>query len=276
MALTNGVNKRIVSTSHLEDESMKRLAVDIGIFQSFEKVPAIDFGIQVLLVKRTTEPYAGEWSLVGGAVEHRSILKTLEEKMAVKLGFELIESNDFYIEQLCTFDDDDAGISKRDPRNSVVSVAHFGVLRQGVRLELNATSAWFDVVIGRFGKFEIIELKAIDGEAICIYEWHVDKKTYMHREGDELAFDHIRMIHEAFKRIAGKIEYTDLIFKFLTQEFTVRNMQSVMQQFTGVHDPHFRRKFAGWIEETGNELRGLANRPAKLYKRRVIFHDRAE
>lgn len=268
---------------------LKRLAVDLCVFQSYEKAQSTEFGIKVLLIRRQDEPFAGEWSLVGGAVEENSILHTVHEKVKKKLGVALDETDDFYMEQLCTYDDDDANTVKRDPRNSVVTVAHIGILRQGAagkaldepgRQALQGQlgqqdlqGEWFDISIGSFGNFKIIALQSIQGNASIIYEWHMEKKTYSHREGDEIAFDHIRIIHEAFERIAGKIEYTDIVFKFLPVEFTVRNMQSIMQLFTGQHDPHFRRRFAGWITETGGELRGLANRPAKLYERRVGSND---
>lgn len=254
---------------------MKRLAVDIVLFQTSEHTHSTSsLDLKVLLLKRLEEPFKDEWSLIGGAVEEKSILNTLFEKIQTKTGFNQNLLNKLYVEQLCTFDDDDANFLKRDPRNSVVSVAHIGILPQELATPLMQNAQWFSLKIVTIGSMTLIHLTSDNQQIEIVYELnHHTNHQFTHLKGEELAFDHIQILHEAFQRISGKIEYTPLVFQFLPREFTMRHMQSVIQIFTGVIDPHFRRKFGSWVNETEKELRGLANRPAKLYTRKEKSHD---
>jgi 8-oxo-dGTP diphosphatase len=77
-----------------------------------------DNELQVLLIKRDTEPYRGQWALPGGFVRIDEALdaaarRELEEETGV---------SHVYLEQLYTFGD-----LARDPRGRVISVAYIAL-----------------------------------------------------------------------------------------------------------------------------------------------------
>jgi 8-oxo-dGTP diphosphatase len=84
----------------------------------------IEDRLEVLLVKRAAEPFAGRWALPGGYVhveEDGDALATARRVLEQKAG---IVSP--YLEQLCTF----SGHS-RDPRGWSVSIAYFALVPRG-------------------------------------------------------------------------------------------------------------------------------------------------
>ncbi len=72
--------------------------------------------LKVLLIQRDLNPFAGTWALPGGFVR-------VEESLEDAARRELVEETglrDIFLEQLYTF-----GVPNRDPRERVVSVAHY-------------------------------------------------------------------------------------------------------------------------------------------------------
>ncbi|HEY5669390.1 MAG TPA: NUDIX hydrolase, partial [Anaerolineales bacterium] len=89
------------------------LTVDIVIFTLREN------RLQVLLIRRANQPFAGYWALPGGFVQ---VDESLEDAAARELSEETgIEQA--YLEQLYTYGD-----PERDPRGRVVSVAYFALI----------------------------------------------------------------------------------------------------------------------------------------------------
>ena len=92
-----------------------RLAVDAVVFGYDKKE-----GLSVLLVKRKINPYQGTWAIPGGLVEEQESLEVaVQRELKEETG---IEVN--YLEQLYSF-----GEPGRDPRNRVVSIAYYGLVR---------------------------------------------------------------------------------------------------------------------------------------------------
>ena len=96
------------------------VTVDVVLFQKIEGK------LEVLLVQRGSDPYAGKWAFPGGYVEEmepldRAASRELEEETGVK-GVELRQIGAF-------------GDPGRDPRGHTVSIAFSGVVdrRTGVR-----------------------------------------------------------------------------------------------------------------------------------------------
>ena len=108
-------------------------------------VDAVVFGLdeedlKVLLIQRDREPFQGKWALPGGFVR---VGESLEE--AVRR--ELLEETGIaqvFLEQLYTF-----GAVDRDPREQVVTVAYYGLVRLSDHSIQAATdardAAWFAV-----------------------------------------------------------------------------------------------------------------------------------
>src|SRR6476620_9089279 len=89
--------------------------------------------LKVLLIQRALDPFKGKWALPGGFVR---VDETLDEAARRELAEEAGLKNVF-LEQLYTF-----GAVDRDPRERVVSVAYYAL----VKLPVNATKAATDAL----------------------------------------------------------------------------------------------------------------------------------
>lgn len=137
-----------------------------------------------------------------------------------------------YSEQLYTFGEVD-----RDPRMRVISCAYISLLDTKKAKIKDAT--WVDVN-------HIKELK--------------------------MAFDHENIIEEAIGRLRGKINYTDIVFHMMPEEFTISELQQVYEKILGekLLAPAFRRTISDKLEDTGKMTGNAGHRPSRLfrYKRR--------
>ena len=88
--------------------------------------------------------------------------------------------------------------------------------------------------------------------------------------GDELASDHRRILASALGRIRGKLAYRPVVFELLPGEFTLLQLQQVVEALSGakVHKQNFRRLVtnADLVEPIGRTSRIGKGRPAKLYR----------
>lgn len=222
------------------------VAADIVIFAA-ENIPNKDTrkvpekGLQVLLLKRDIAPCDGYWSLPGGFVDiDKDIYQAAKEKLLLKTGIDNI-----YMEQLYTY-----GAPGRDSRGRVISVAHMALVQ---KCNIDARDAqWFQVIPNRDeqGQVTDIHLMTTDGEDVA----------------DTLAFDHKKIIMDAFNRVRNKIEYTDVAFNLLPNQFTVKELEMLYQGILGHSIPAFRRKMGDRIIST-NIVKddGSAHRPAEYY-----------
>jgi 8-oxo-dGTP diphosphatase len=85
-----------------------------------------------------------------------------------------------------------------------------------------------------------------------------------------LAFNNHRVIAQAVRRVGAKLEYTNIAFGLLPEQFTLRELHATYEAILG--KPQDRRNFrkrmlsTGLIEPTGNTRREGAHRPATLYR----------
>lgn len=197
-----------------------------------------DKQLKLLLIKRSGEPYRGKWALPGGFVNlDESLDEGARRELAEETGVTGV-----YLEQLYTF-----GAVDRDPRERVITVAYYALIPSDkIRLQA-ATDA---EAVGWFGMDEL----------------------------PELAFDHPRIVAMAHERLVAKLDYSTIAFQFMPEEFSLSELQTVYEII--LREEMDRRNFRKWIlaleqiDETGNERREGAHRPAKLY--RVINPDKVE
>ncbi|MGA7178309.1 MAG: NUDIX domain-containing protein [Thiobacillaceae bacterium] len=189
-----------------------------------------DERLQILLIRRGQEPFAGSWALPGGFVEpgeclEECALRELREETGV-IGV--------YLEQLYTF-----GNPQRDPRERVISVAYYG-LTPVPSIDPKAASdasqaAWFDV------------------DAL-----------------PTLAFDHADIIAKARERLRAKLGYSTIAFQFMPERFTLTELQTVYETLLGetLDKRNFRKRILalGLVKATGDERRDGKHRPAALYR----------
>lgn len=192
----------------------------------------------VLLVERGEQPYAGDWALPGGFVREGEAAETAAVRaLDEETGLERFSG---HLEQLRTY-----SAPERDPRARVVSVAYVGFAP--------------NLPVPRPG-----------GSAVRARWWGVDELI-----GDRprLAFDHDRIVADAFERVAAKLEYTPLAAAFCPAEFTLGELQAVYEAVWGValDRPNFRRKvlatpeFVARVPGVPPQVRGRGA-PATLYR----------
>lgn len=199
------------------------LAVDCVVFG----LDAAD--LKVLLIQRKLEP-KHEWALPGGFVH-------MDETLDAAARRELAEEAgvaDAFLEQLYTFGDLD-----RDPRERVVTVAYYALVKLGdhkIRAATDAEGvAWF----------------ALD---------HLP----------HLAFDHRRIIDVAHERLRGKVRYAPIGFELLPPRFTLTQLQRLYEIVLGTEldKRNFRKKLLSMdlVVETDELETGVRHRAARLYK----------
>ena len=200
------------------------LTIDTVIFQISNDT------LEVLLLKRPSEPFKGEWALPGGYnAKGETTTAALRRIVAQKTGVDV--KNDLsYIEQLYTFDTVD-----RDPRGHAVSVTYLGCGRTIPLDDAKSHATFFDM-----------------------------------RNLPPLAYDHASIIEYARERLIAKLTYTNAVSAFLERRFTLTQLQNAYEIiFDREFDKrNFRKKFLSLnlIHETNELWRDGAHRPAKLYE----------
>ena len=186
--------------------------------------------LRVLLIRRANDPYKGKWALPGGFVRVDETLdnaarRELEEEAGLK---------DVFLEQLYTF-----GTVNRDPRERVVSVAYYSL----VKLAAHSTKAATDAADARW--FPVSEVP-------------------------KLAFDHAEILATALARLKGKVRYEPIGFELLPPKFSLSQLQNLYEAVLGseLDKRNFRKKVLSFdllvpLKET--QMTGR-HRPAQLFR----------
>jgi hypothetical protein len=101
------------------------------------------------------------------------------------------------------------------------------------------------------------------------------------RLGSPMASDDRRIIATALARLRGKLAYRPLVFELLAEEFTLFQLQQVVEALVGMrlHKQNFRRMVmhAALVEATGRTQPTSRGRPAELYRfRRDVTRIRSD
>ena len=200
------------------------LTVDCVVF-------GLDEGeLKLLLIQRGLEPFQGRWALPGGFVR---VEETLDEAARRELAEEAGLHNVF-LEQLYTF-----GAVDRDPRERVVSVAYYAL----VKLSDHRAKAATDAAEARW--FPISDVP-------------------------RLAFDHRNILRTALARLQGKVRYQPIGFELLPAKFTLSQLQHLYEVILGAEldKRNFRKKVLSFellvpLKET--QMIGR-HRPAQLFR----------
>lgn len=198
--------------------------------------------LQVLLIKRSHWPFAGQWALPGGFTNetetvHECARRELQEETGV---------DNVHIEYFNVYSK-----PHRDPRGWMISHAFFALVNEA---ELAAMQAASDAAEAR--------LFAVN-EALKM----------------ELAFDHNEILRDALEQIRHKMMTTTIAKAFLPEEFTISELYQIIETVVpDFAERNFVRKITstqsrqGIIEEvrTVTGERKLSNRysqrAAQLYR----------
>jgi len=193
--------------------------------------------LQVLMIKRKNEPYAGAWALPGGFVEP-------DEDLADAARRELREETGVdtpgLLDQFGTY-----GAPGRDPRGRVVSVAHLAVLPSAVLPEA--------------------------GDDAAHAEWLPVHSLVRGRR--RIAFDHKQVLREAVASLRTRLAATTIATAFCEPEFTLSDLRHVYEVVLGqeLDAGNFQRKMRtteDFIVETGRTRPSPVGRgrPATLFR----------
>lgn len=185
--------------------------------------------LELLLIRRSGEPYRDHWALPGGFVEidedlDACALRELEEETGV---------TGVYLEQLYTF-----GAPERDPRERVISVAYYAMVPPD-RVNIRAASDARDVAWFQLGRLP------------------------------RLAFDHEQIVSMAHRRLVSKLQYSTIALQFMPESFTLGELQKVYETIMGetLDKRNFRKRVMtlDCLKDTGQRRRNGNHRPARLY-----------
>ncbi len=192
--------------------------------------------LNLLLIQRGEEPYAGMWALPGGFLlsTDRNAKEAAYRELHEETNVEGI-----YMEELGTFSD-----INRDSRERVITIAFFAL-----------------VVKDKY----VIK----GGDDARMAKWFPVKNL------PELAFDHQQIINTALERIRQRIHFEPIGFHLLDKEFTMPQLQNIYIAILNPPKDDIklrdRRNFPkkmlklGYIKETGKKMTGNPYRSPKLY-----------
>lgn len=202
-----------------------RVAVDAVVFGYDAKD-----GLSILLIKRGIEPYMNCWALPGGLVhENESLKQAVERELLEETGVQID-----YLEQLYTF-----GNPTRDPRNRVVAICYFALVKP-----------------------HNFDIKAqTDAKEV---QWFQVSKL------PPLAFDHNEMLQIAQQRLRAKLSYQPIGFELLNDEFPFSDLENLYMTILDakIDRRNFRKKMLSFdiLIETDRVYQPVSGRPAKLFK----------
>lgn len=210
------------------------ITVDLVIFTVSDEI------LNVLLVKRASQPFSGYWSIPGGFLREGESLeaaaqRVMEEKTGVK---------EVYLEQLYTF-----GGPDRDPRARIITVTYFALI------------PWEKLTQPRSNKV-------------------MDVGWFWVEDLPVLAFDHNQILSFAVSRLRSKAGYSSIVYGLLPEHFRLSELQRMYEIIMSERfdKRNFRKRMlaSGLLQETGRKELTGAHRPAMLYqfkKRELVFFD---
>jgi 8-oxo-dGTP diphosphatase len=204
-----------------------KVAVD-GIVFGYAKQD----GVSILLMKRKYPPFKDSWAIPGGFVlEAESLEEAVKREIQEETG---IKVN--YLEQLYTF-----GEPQRDPRQRIIAVAYFALVKSTAYQELKATTD------------------------------SAEAKWFSINKLPTLAFDHKKIVQVAIERVRQKVKYEPIGFELLDKKFPFADLEKLYIALLGkeIDRRNFTKKILsfGILEDTGElTTNSGAGRPSKIYQ----------
>lgn len=191
--------------------------------------------IQILLVKRGIQPFEREWALPGGFLR-------MDETTDECIRRELMEETSLapgVIEQFGVFSALD-----RDPRERVVSVAYYSLVRRS-------------------------DVRGGDDAS--------DARWFLLNNVPPLAFDHDEILAKALQTLREKIHFEPIGFDLMDRQFTIPDLQRLYEAILGVRFDrrNFMKKIlqSGVISECNEKIAAPAARHVGRTPKRYTFNE---
>jgi 8-oxo-dGTP diphosphatase len=190
-----------------------------------------DARLEVLLIQRKHEPYAGLWAFPGGFLDYEEdLLACAQRELREETGISGVKLEQFY----------SAGTPGRDPRERNISIIYIGLVRP-----------------------DTLHPQASDDAAAV--SWFNAARP------PKLAFDHRELLLRARQHLAEKIKNSAAAAEFLPSRFTIDQLQSVYVAVLGreFKTPNARRQLLSldWLATSGQTAGSKSGRSVHLYRR---------
>ncbi|MBU0472982.1 MAG: NUDIX hydrolase [Bacteroidetes bacterium] len=203
---------------------IKNLSIDCVVF-GFENNK-----LELLLIKRKSNPSKDSWALPGGFVLKT---ETLDEA-AVRILEENSNVKNIYLEQVHTFSRID-----RFPLRRVISVAYFALIDP----ENHFLKPGVDTT---------------------------DVKWFQVNEKIEFPFDHAEIFQRALKRLRQRVRTKPIGFELLPEKFSLTQLQNLYECILdeNMDKRNFRKRILSYnmLIPLDEYQEGVAHRAARLYK----------
>ena len=187
-----------------------------------------DGEINVLMIKRSMEPFLNHWAIPGDLVYPDEDL----QDAATRILTELTNLSNLDLHQAQTF-----GKPNRHPQGRVITTAYFALIR--------------------IADFEI--------EASSFAE---EVKWVPIHEVPSLAFDHNLILDSTYELLKQKLSYEPICFDLLPEKFTLNQMQQLFEYVneSEMDKANFRKKIRPIpLISLGEKQQNVKHRPAKLF-----------
>ena len=243
------------SIDNFDRPSVAADTVVFGIDRSSGDTRSKNLELKILLIRRGEDPFQGQLSLPGGFLRKgETISETAMRELAEEAGV-----SDPKLIQFGVYSQ-----SGRDPRGWIISCA-FLALTNTVSL---STAEGSDAADAQWLGF------SFSGDEKSAQITLGSDITINYQDGtpleSPLAFDHAKIIFDAFLRLRDEAVYHDIIFDLMPPLFAISDLQKPYEAITGTHTTpqNFRKKISPKIEETDMFDQRMAHRPSKLYRRK--------
>lgn len=272
------------------------LAVDIALLSIVKDKPAASIKqndtneLKVLLIKRASYPFMDKWAMPGGFCNPYENVKDA----AVRELHEETCVDNTYMQLVGAYGEKD-----RDPRGWIISNTYLALVNADdckPRATSDAwESKWFTVKLesseisvntngttvtkeimhnialiakDTTGDEIILDSSIIETQCITPNTSTVSFKTV----NSDLAFDHGKIITESILRLRDDIKFDKrIVFNMLPATFTMFQLQTALELILDrpLIKTNFTRDMSKFVEPTGETIKEVGFRPAKLYSRKL-------